>query len=418
MAADVACVRRAAFPFGLEPNRHSSSRRDNMNTCRLWSRSVRACSSMAMDGKSKVYRELGLFSLKKKIEDTVLRAELMATSALELEEARRIRQEEMIRNYDLWDDPAKSNDILVELADSARAVDALKDLAYKAEEAKLITQLAEMDAINYGLFEQAYTASLDVSKFLDQYEMLKLLKGPYDAEGASMVINAGPGGMHDELWAQQLLSMYLKWVEKQGHRGRIINKLQSKNGAISSATVEFEFDYAYGYLQGEKGVHHMLSSSEKGSTGHEVSVAVVDIVPLFLGTTSDFHIDEEDLIFLCPSSPEQELHGQCRVIIQHVPTGITIGSSGERSHFGNKIKALNRLKARLLIIASEQGVSTISNIKTEAIFDVWKNEVRRYVSHPFKLVKDVKTGIELADLSSVLAGNIEPLIGAHINIRR
>ncbi|XP_031382038.1 peptide chain release factor PrfB3, chloroplastic isoform X2 [Punica granatum] len=342
----------------------------------------------------------------------------MATSALELEEARRIRQEEMIRNYDLWDDPAKSNDILVELADSARAVDALKDLAYKAEEAKLITQLAEMDAINYGLFEQAYTASLDVSKFLDQYEMLKLLKGPYDAEGASMVINAGPGGMHDELWAQQLLSMYLKWVEKQGHRGRIINKLQSKNGAISSATVEFEFDYAYGYLQGEKGVHHMLSSSEKGSTGHEVSVAVVDIVPLFLGTTSDFHIDEEDLIFLCPSSPEQELHGQCRVIIQHVPTGITIGSSGERSHFGNKIKALNRLKARLLIIASEQGVSTISNIKTEAIFDVWKNEVRRYVSHPFKLVKDVKTGIELADLSSVLAGNIEPLIGAHINIRR
>ncbi|PKI32616.1 hypothetical protein CRG98_047013 [Punica granatum] len=363
-----------------------------MNTCRLWSRSVRACSSMAMDGKSKVYRELGLFSLKKKIEDTVLRAELMATSALELEEARRIRQEEMIRNYDLWDDPAKSNDILVELADSARAVDALKDLAYKAEEAKLITQLAEMDAINYGLFEQAYTASLDVSKFLDQYEMLKLLKGPYDAEGASMVINAGPGGMHDEL--------------------------QSKNGAISSATVEFEFDYAYGYLQGEKGVHHMLSSSEKGSTGHEVSVAVVDIVPLFLGTTSDFHIDEEDLIFLCPSSPEQELHGQCRVIIQHVPTGITIGSSGERSHFGNKIKALNRLKARLLIIASEQGVSTISNIKTEAIFDVWKNEVRRYVSHPFKLVKDVKTGIELADLSSVLAGNIEPLIGAHINIRR
>ncbi|KAK4799795.1 hypothetical protein SAY86_025160 [Trapa natans] len=350
-----------------EPTWLSSSIASRMNTGRLRGSSVRACSSI--DGKSKAYRELGLFSLKKKIEDAVLRAELMATSALELEEARRIKQEEMIRNYDLWDDPTKSNDILVKLADTARAVDALKDLAYKAEEAKLITQLAEMDAINYGLVEQAYSASLDVAKSLDQYEMLKLLKGPYDAEGASLEIKAGPGGMHNEHWAQELLNMYLKWAEKQGCRGRIIRKGGSKNGGISSATLEFEFGYAYGYLRGERGVHCMLRCSEK-----EVNTAAVDLIPLFLGTSLDLHIDEEDLIVLCPSSPKEELCGQSRVIIQHAPTGIIVESSGERSRFGNKMKALNRLKARLLVIASEQRVSNVTNIRREDIIDVWTSQ--------------------------------------------
>ncbi|XP_043696787.1 peptide chain release factor PrfB3, chloroplastic-like [Telopea speciosissima] len=156
--------------------------------------------SQSMEDKDKVYKELGLFSLRKKIEDAVLRAEVLASKALESEEAKQIKQEQMIREYNLWDDLTKSSKILFELADSTKVVDALRDVRYKAEEAKLITQLAETDAINSRLFKQAYKASVDMSKFLDRYEMSKLLGGPYDMEGACVTIQAGPKGVYPEVW--------------------------------------------------------------------------------------------------------------------------------------------------------------------------------------------------------------------------
>ncbi|KAK0597897.1 hypothetical protein LWI29_029609 [Acer saccharum] len=343
--------------------------------------------SHSTDKQNKVYKQLGLFSLKRKIEDAVLRAEMLAPPALELEEARRIKQEEMIHDHDLWDDPAKSNEILIKLADSEKVVDALKDLQYKAEEAKLISQLAEMDAINYGLFKQAYDASLDVSKLLDQYEMSKLLHGPYDIEGACVTIKAGSEGVCPEIWAEQLLSMYIKWAEKQGYKGRLVETCYSENGGIKSATIEFEFKYAFGYLSGETGVHLLITSKNH----HEASPACVDVVPLFLETASDLQISDEDLVFSPPLmlGEAQSIAGPA-VCIQHIPTGISVQSSGERNRFTNKMKALNRLKAKLLVLAREQLVSSVSCIKRDAIVDVWQKETRRYISHPYKLVQDVK----------------------------
>ncbi|XP_039171123.1 peptide chain release factor PrfB3, chloroplastic-like [Eucalyptus grandis] len=205
-----------------------------------------------------------------------------------------------------------------------------------------------MDAINYALFEQAYTSSLDMSKFLDCYEMLKLLKGPYDVNGASMVIKAESNGNY-----------------------------------------------------------------------HEVSLAAVDIIHLFRDSAPDLKISEEDLLILCPSSsPEVKvIEGWSGVVIQHVPTGFVVQSLGERSIFANKIKALNWLKAKLLIAARDVGVPSINGFKKENVFDVWRDKVRRYVLYPRKHVKDVRSGVEMPDLYSVLDGNIEPLIGAHIQMR-
>ncbi|XP_059463005.1 peptide chain release factor PrfB3, chloroplastic isoform X2 [Corylus avellana] len=323
----------------------SSSRKSNSQTRFLLHSTVRA--SYPMDGNDKAYEQLGLFSLKKKIEDAVIRAEMLAPSALELEEARRIKQEEMIHESNLWDDPAKSDKILVKFADIAKVVDALKDLTYK-------------------------------------------------------------------IWAEKLLSMYSKWAKKQGCIGRVVEKYPSKSGGIKSATIEFEFECAYGYLLGEKGVHYMIGS-QNGSVLHEAFAACVDVVPLFLKTACNLQIDDGDLIVSPPLI--QQSGTKPTICIQHIPTGIQVQSSGERNHFANKIKALNRLKAKLVVIASEQGVSSVSDIKRDAIVDLWQKETRRYVSHPFKLVEDVKTGILLPNLNSILDGNIEPLIEAHINIR-
>ncbi|KAI3782634.1 hypothetical protein L2E82_12687 [Cichorium intybus] len=378
-------------------------------------------SSQPMDiHTSKSYKQLGMFSLRKKIEDSVNRAEMLGLTALEFEEARRIKQEEMIREYDLWDDLAKSSDILIKLADSAKVVDALKDLTYKVEEAKLITELAEMDIINYALLKQAYTTSVDVRKFLDKYEMSKLLKGQYEFEGACIIIEAGSEGIRSEIWAEQLVGMYMKWAKKQGLKGRIIEKkCIPKTGGIKSAIIEFEYKYAYGYFLGEKGTHRMITSHPE-SLSEVVSSAAIDVVPLFLEETPELLIDEKDLkisnFSLCENDEGRKGKG-CTVQIQHSPTGLTVHSSGERNQFSNKMKALNRLKAKLVVILKDQGIKGINEIKNDDVVDMWDQETRRYVFRPYKLVQDVKTGIQMADPNFVLNGNLDAFISSHINNR-
>ncbi|KAG5386284.1 hypothetical protein IGI04_037754 [Brassica rapa subsp. trilocularis] len=370
-------------------------------------------SSHSMDDMDTVYKQLGLFSLKKKIKDVVLKAEMLAPDALELEEEQWIKQEETLRYCDLWDDPTKSDEIFLKLAARAKAVDTLKDLKYKAEEAKLIIQLDEMDAIDYSLFEQAYDSSLDVSRSLHHYEMSKLLSDQYDSEGACMVIKSGAHDTKSQMWTEQVVSMYIKWAEKLGQNARVAETLRNRNG-VSSATIEFEFEFAYGYLLGERGVHRLITSS----TTSEVSSASVEIIPLFLRASPDFEVKDEDLVVTYPAKENNKLAEQM-VRIQHLPSGITVESSGERNRFANRIKALNRLKAKLLVIAKEQKVSDVYKINGKNIVEPWRvEETRRYVSKGQKMVVDLKTGLEILDLKSVLDGNIGPLLGAHIGMRR
>ncbi|KHN47688.1 Peptide chain release factor 2 [Glycine soja] len=212
--------------------------------------------------------------------------------------------------------------------------------------------------------------------------------------------------------------MYLRWAKRQGYEGRIVDKCLYKNGGINSAIIEFEFECAYGYLSGEKGVHYLIRGSPNESSQLEASSATVDVIPMFLESACDLEIDSEDLIISSPlihgKNKRQTDHTVC---IQHIPTGISVQSYGERSHFANKMKALNRLKAKLLVTTKEQGVASIKSIQKENIVNLWQEEIRRYVSHPHKLVHDVKTGVEVPDLNYVLEGNIGPLIAAHINSR-
>ncbi|KAK3021335.1 hypothetical protein RJ639_047078 [Escallonia herrerae] len=345
MAARPLCTRAAGLNAPHYPE-WKGLRRCWLHKPRMAS-TIHASQSMDDIDRSKFYKELGLsvstsalflffhhhFLVSKpeiryvfsEIEDSVSRAEMLAPTALELEEERHIKQEKVIREYDLWDDLAKSNEVLVKLADSAKAVHALKDLKYKAEEVKLITELAEMDVINYGLFKQAYTASTDVSKFLDKYEMSKLLKGPYEVEGACLTIEAGAGGIYPERWAEQLKRMYTKWAGKQGFGGRIVEKCPSKHGGLKSATIEFESKYAYGYLSGERGIHRMISS-HNGSALPEASLAAVDVIPLFLEAAPDLLIDDKDLKISTLSSCEEE-RTKPAVHIEHIPTGLRVQSS-------------------------------------------------------------------------------------------
>ncbi|CAN4118543.1 unnamed protein product [Withania somnifera] len=410
----------AADPFSLRIESSCSSSSLTLRSLKTAAFRTRAHSSNHnIDDKNRFYKELGTFALKRKIEELVLRAEMLAPTALEFEEARRLKQEEIIREYDLWDDVAKSNEELVQLAESTKAVDSLKDLRYKAEEAKLITALAGMDSINYDFLKQAYTACVNVNKTLDKYEMSKLLKEPYDMEGACVTIESANEGIYSKIWAEQLTRMYTKWAKKQGHKARIVEKQASETGGIKYAMIELEFKSAYGYLSGEKGIHCMSGSSENKFDLPRDGAAAIDVIPLFLESSPDLQVDENDLEFTTPLSYEEEQgRNSASFTIQHIPTGLQVWSTGERSRFANKLKALNRLKAKLLIVMREQGVSNLASIRSNDISSRRNQVTRRYLFHPNKLVEDVKTGIQLADLTAVLNGKIEPFISAHINSRR
>ncbi|KAL1549909.1 peptide chain release factor PrfB3, chloroplastic-like [Salvia divinorum] len=382
---------------------------------------LRALQEPLDDGKNKFYNELGMFSLRKIIEDSVLRAEMLAPSALEFEEGKHVDQEGVVRDYDLWDDLTKSNEVLAKLADSANVVDTLRDLTYKAEEAKLITELAEMDAINYELFKQAYTASLDVNKFLDKYEMSKLLKEPYDMEGACIIIESRCGDTLSERWALQLAQMYMKWAERQGYSGRIVERYPSSNGELKYASIELEFKFAYGYLSGERGVHSLIRCPDSTSGLPKASLASVDVIPLFINSSADLSIEGEDIQVSYPSYCDdnpQMSRASSAVHIHHIPTGVEVQSTGERSCFANKIKALNRLKAKLLVLLRNQGVSGVGSIKKGTATDRWSRETRKYVLHPPKMVHDLRSGAQFPDVNPILNGNLDPLIAAHVSSRQ
>lgn len=299
-------------------------------------------------------------------------------------------------------------------------VDHLKDLRFKAEEAKLISQLSEMDAINGELFKQAYKSSVDASEYLDRYQMYKLLKGPYDKEGACIIVTAVSNGVTSELWAEKVFGMYTSWARKQGYKVGLIEKIFSTSGHIQSATMEIESEYMFGTLSGEKGMHQMIYSSLENSDIDQALSARVDIIPLFLDRPVVLHLDDDDI----ETSPSPSVHkkGDRRngvaVRVQHVPSGVTAESSGERSYFANKLKATSRLKAKLLLIARELKVSDIKTINRQAVEDKCNCGARRYTFGRQKLVHDLNTGIQLSDLNSVLEGDIEPFIRGRITSRQ
>uniref|UniRef100_A0A0E0DQU8 Peptide chain release factor domain-containing protein n=1 Tax=Oryza meridionalis TaxID=40149 RepID=A0A0E0DQU8_9ORYZ len=368
------------------------------------------------------YKELGLYSLKKRIEDAVVRVETTASSALEMEEARRIRQEEVLRGRNLWDNPAKSHETLSALADAIRVVDHLKDLRYKAEEAKLISQLSEMDVINVELFKQAYKTSVDATEFLDRYQMYKLLKGTYDKEGACIIVTAGSEGAASEasyyrmlLWAERIFCMYSSWARKQGCKDGLVEKITSTSGRVWTAAIEIESEYMFGTLTGEKGTHRMIYPSVDNAGTYEATSARVDIIPLFLDRPVNLHLDENDLeISPSPSDHKRRDHRNSAVRVQHIQTGVTAESSGERSYFANKMKAISRLKAKLLVISRELRSSNLKTIKRQTVEELYSRETRRYKFGPQKLVHDLNTGLQLSELNSVLEGDIDPFIRGRI----
>jgi peptide chain release factor 2 len=315
-----------------------------------------------------------------------------------------------------WDDNRRAQELIRERTDLARTVARVQELTTKAQDLEVLLELAT-EAGDGSLDAEIGEGVLALRRELDEFELKVMLSGSHDAKPAILSIHPGAGGTESQDWAQMLMRMYLRWCERAGLKAEVVDLLPGEEAGIKSVTIEVTGDYAYGYLRGETGVHRLVRISPfDASRRRQTSFASVAVAPEVDDVEVAVREDELRIDVFRSSGPGGQgvNTADSAVRITHLPTGLVVSCQNERSQLRNRDTAMRILKARLYEIAEKKQRDELSELTGQKKEIAFGSQIRSYTFHPYQLIKDHRTGLEMGNVDAVMDGDLDGFIKAYL----